>query len=49
MRLLILVGILLAVIAVQPYEVVREALPYVGFVCALIIFWGMRERRRVAE
>ncbi len=48
-RVLILTGILLAVIAVQPYDAVREALPYAGFLCALIIFWRMRQRRRVTD
>jgi hypothetical protein len=46
-RVLILTGILLAVVAWQPYDVVGEALPYVGFLSALIIFWRMRQRRRV--
>ena len=45
-RVLVLTALLLAVVWAQPYDVVREALPYVGFVSALIIFWRRRQRRR---
>lgn len=42
-------ALMLGVIAWQPYGFVRSAVPYVGFVCAIYIFWGLRRQRRGAQ
>jgi hypothetical protein len=41
-----MVAVILAVVAWQPYDAVRTALPYIGGVCALFLLWRMYERRR---
>jgi hypothetical protein len=44
-----LTALLLAGIAWQPYGLVRSAFPYVGFLCAMYIFWGRRRQRQRAH
>jgi hypothetical protein len=48
-RVLLLTALLLVVIAWQPYGLIRTALPYVGLLCAIYIFWGRRRQRQRAQ